>query len=834
MAVPKGYEAVVAFKLCPPGGILLQLGIYIFDMANDVVQVGTFVHHGDFWFAGFMVVFVGLCLLCTNFMVSEQSPLKRCDLVGEAKLCLARQVPTQAWQGMLGAERNIEAPGTGLIGPYGSSLIALTPLQTASALYGLYSSAKAMAEGRLDFEAGGGGNAQSYSLKAVRPMQATLLSVWYCGAFVAELAAFAVVSATLHPFVTLPAYMLGAAANGAAVWWDGGDHHQILQATIASVLSLAMAMAGGQTSALLKRGGFRGPGFIPAVFILIRFWSWAALCCMDLPQGLLPIGSLGRPMGLQILQAKFLEPAAASSDALRCFTSHTWVATETRRNSTVTSFSTEVGFHACSWPATGELSTASTIFNSCLLFLAVVFVPLHICIVLAMLVLNPIYACGAENLGLIEEVEAKQIEIDVFGQQNEEMSGEYMLCTLSDMANDVLQILTFVVHGDYWFAGFMFVFIGLTSLRTVGDSRKLSTLKRFDLLGEAKLCLARKVPTPAWAFMLTSERMIEAPGTGLIGPYGASLIALTPLQAASALYGLVSSAKAMAEGRLDFEAVGAADASPSFALRAVRPVKAALLTVWYFAAFAAELAAFAVVSATLHPLVTLPAYFLGAMMNAVAHHSSEGRMGTLQLFVQSCMAVSVAMAGAQTAAFFKNVDVGGPGWIPAVFISIRFCTWTALCFLNLPHGLLPVTSLGRPMGFPVLQAKFLKPAAACWEALVCFTSQAWIATETETNSTLMSFTAEVGFGECGWPATDELNTTSTIFNTCLLVLAVVLVTIHMCVVIGMLVVNPVYGCGADDLALKEEVQAKDRELVSFASENERAAGQYTEMSLLAN
>ena len=115
-------------------------------MANDVVQVGTFVHHGDFWFAGFMVVFVGLSLLCTNFMVSEQSPLKRCDLVGEARLCLARQVPTQAWQGMLGAERNIEAPGTGLIGPYGSSLIALTPLQTASALYGLYSSAKAMAE----------------------------------------------------------------------------------------------------------------------------------------------------------------------------------------------------------------------------------------------------------------------------------------------------------------------------------------------------------------------------------------------------------------------------------------------------------------------------------------------------------------------------------------------------------------------------------------------------------------------------------------------------------------------------------------------------------------
>ena len=50
------------------------------------------------------------------------------------------------------------------------------------------------------------------------------------------------------------------------------------------------------------------------------------------------------------------------------------------------------------------------------------------------------------------------------------------------------------------------------------------------------------------------ERVVEAPGTGLIGPYGASLLALTPLQAASALYGLISSAKAMAEGRLDQEA----------------------------------------------------------------------------------------------------------------------------------------------------------------------------------------------------------------------------------------------------------------------------------------
>ena len=56
---------------------------------------------------------------------------------------------------MLRMERNVEAPSTGLIGPYGAALLQLTPLQAASCLYGLLSSAKAMAEGRLQAEAGG-------------------------------------------------------------------------------------------------------------------------------------------------------------------------------------------------------------------------------------------------------------------------------------------------------------------------------------------------------------------------------------------------------------------------------------------------------------------------------------------------------------------------------------------------------------------------------------------------------------------------------------------------------------------------------------------------------
>ena len=123
------------------------------DMANDAVQIATFVLHRDFWFAGIMTFFVLVSFWYTVVPMQQNSKLKRFDPLTEARLCLARGVTTDAWEAMLGAERVIEAPSTGLIGPYGASLLQLTPLQAASCLYGLYSSAKAMAEGRLQNEA---------------------------------------------------------------------------------------------------------------------------------------------------------------------------------------------------------------------------------------------------------------------------------------------------------------------------------------------------------------------------------------------------------------------------------------------------------------------------------------------------------------------------------------------------------------------------------------------------------------------------------------------------------------------------------------------------------
>ncbi|CAE7353081.1 CBSDUF1 [Symbiodinium sp. CCMP2592] len=116
IVVPEGYTPIVAWKFCVSrrGDFMIN----VMDMAKDVLQITTFVLHGDYWFASFMLLFVGLSGVFTAKGSSE----------GDRP------------------HRPLSAP------PCSSS----RPLQAASALYGLYSSANAMAEGRLELEAGKG------------------------------------------------------------------------------------------------------------------------------------------------------------------------------------------------------------------------------------------------------------------------------------------------------------------------------------------------------------------------------------------------------------------------------------------------------------------------------------------------------------------------------------------------------------------------------------------------------------------------------------------------------------------------------------------------------
>jgi len=399
--------------------------MYILDVVNDVVQIGTFIVNKHWWFAGFMILFIVLSLGMTLISIVERSKFNTFAPLREIRRSLARGVATESFNIVFHIERMIEAPSTGLIGPYGASLLPLTPLQACSALYGLLSSAKVMAEGRLAMEVLNGTNAEPYAFKAVRPVKAALFTAWYFCAFAGELAAFAVVSATLHPCATLPGYLLGAAADGVAAVWGGLPVAKALGTTALSMIAVPCAMAGTQTKSFFGSNDPPGPGAIPATFIFARFFAWAALCCLDLPQGILPVGSLGRPMGLTVLRQNFLEPVAACQEALACLSSHTGVSLNAEANTTSIFIREELGFGPCCWPAAGELNTASTIFNSCLLFLAVVLVPMHMCLVTAMLFLNPTYAFQVDNVELREEVKKKNREISKFAARNEQAAGEH-------------------------------------------------------------------------------------------------------------------------------------------------------------------------------------------------------------------------------------------------------------------------------------------------------------------------------------------------------------------------------------------------------------------------
>ena len=103
----------------------------------------------------------------------------------------------------------------------------------------------------------------------------TLLQAWRILGAVAELSAFATASRVLHPALIMPFYVFGAAANAAADITD-------------------------------PSAAF---GF--SVLIPVRFIAWVAMAWwIDWQEGLhAGWGTLGRPMGRQVLLEQFVEPS---------------------------------------------------------------------------------------------------------------------------------------------------------------------------------------------------------------------------------------------------------------------------------------------------------------------------------------------------------------------------------------------------------------------------------------------------------------------------------------------------------------------------------------------
>jgi len=360
---PPGYRPLQKCTVCPPGGIWLAIFTYYLDYVNDMVQIITFLLNHHYWFASFMALTQALSLCVTIYYhKQDESQITQKKLRSrhgfafeEGRMSLRIGVPTRQWQFLMHVEEVIEAPATGLVGAYGMSLVpTLTSIQAASGMYGLIASALAMGRGRMGYEARCRGPPRFAlpvaALKSLCPTAATSALLGYQTVFATELAIFAVVSTVLHPIVGLAGFCSGFLIDAFIDVRSGAD----LEANgffggpnVSDVWSLVNVMAGRHTKVFFptSAGCY---GVIPRLFVVVRLAVCACLCSLtDLPNGLLPLGTLGRPMGHSVLQEMFLDAATACRESIGCL----------------------LEGEVC-WPEAAGQSVPSTMFHAALFLLA--------------------------------------------------------------------------------------------------------------------------------------------------------------------------------------------------------------------------------------------------------------------------------------------------------------------------------------------------------------------------------------------------------------------------------------------------------------------------------
>ena len=360
------------------------------DVANDVFQAITFYRNGDILFFTFFVFFVVVTMFYQARMLREKQTLPW----KEASKSISRGTPTETWSWIVFLEHTMEQPATGLIGAYGFCLVPLTPIQAASALYGLYSSASAMAKGRLAQELYSHGHLAVEALKAVRPKAAGYYDKYLLLACAAELAAFAVTSHVLHPAMPLIFYAVAAVTNGCGAALADDLRSEPLQVLGYCVKSPTLVMFGFHTYTFLApkhdtdKHFVRGKGWPEGLFILFRFSLWAVYCrLLDLPHGLgLSVGSLNRPMGPSVLQQEFVSPMLHVKE---CALTRNW--------------------WACS---------LTEVFRATLLIMVCFLVPVHFLATACQLLGNPVYRNGEQHEALEKDLHRKRKEIRRWGLSN--------------------------------------------------------------------------------------------------------------------------------------------------------------------------------------------------------------------------------------------------------------------------------------------------------------------------------------------------------------------------------------------------------------------------------
>eukprot|EP00439_Symbiodinium_sp_Y106_P085126 s498_g27.t1 len=306
--------------------------------------------------------------------------------------------------------------------------------------------------------------------------------------------------------------------------------------------------------------------------------------------------------------------------------------------------------------------------------------------------------------------------------------------------------------------------------------------------------LARGVATPGWRAFWDYEQQIQAPGMGLLVPYGMTLIQdLDPVSAIAGITMVVAAAASLASARVDFNCDWPGQRGQASVIYLLDPLTAYGLYTSYFIGSVAEFAAFAVVSSVLHPLLACLGYAVAIEVNT--RFSANG------FFMESWLAPHVMFFGLQTRVLGTPArrDLAGPGWPAALCMLLRLALLLGCCSIPLPEDREPWQRLGRPAGRAVLQDFAAPTRVAFGAAEVC----------------ILKFT-------CRAP---DL-TPSEWLRAALLSTVLILMPLHFGITIYRLAANSHFRDGTVDKELCGQIEAKRKEIEDFAAHSEQHPHEY--------
>lgn len=393
MAPPAGYT--------PMGYILIfNFVMFFWDVVPDVLQMKTFFFHGDLGFTAAMAFFVCVAMILQVLAwLSEGGGWPWTNL----QAGLRRGLPTVAWCWVVLVERQVEAPGTGLVGPYGSSLIEdLEPTAALAAVVGLLLSVKSMGGAAHDEDFGGAGEpteapAGKIVAKEAYTVLLPLVAAGRTAGVLGGLATFSVACRVWHPALVYPIFagdgMCVGRAAGDTSWVDIGGAS--VASGVASILSPLSFFTAFRVSAFGLMEVSRA-GWPYMAWALLRLVVFGASLGLDVPGGLLPWRTLGRPKGYGAFEEAFLTPVAAVlASGQACLAG------------------------SCAFVPAEGLTAGSTLQRAMLLVFAIFGSLVEFVFHVTALLLLPYYVYGGTDEELVRKKDAKKEEIDQYTAERE-------------------------------------------------------------------------------------------------------------------------------------------------------------------------------------------------------------------------------------------------------------------------------------------------------------------------------------------------------------------------------------------------------------------------------